>query len=1301
MPVNKALQKLFKEIEENCKSGYKARYNEKGELIKNVANLGLTKFGKAEVSRAGEYNGLAVEAMDEIKPILTNNRIIRALTFISEGNMQSAVRVLQLDEYYVKYGSGVVHYVIKSWLENNNFEIPDIIEKDATIKKDNELENFIVRNIHDSLHGKIKIVNIGTSLKGNSVVPEAWIGRIFKSGDDLHEHMDDLDWRKGKPPVSFCCVYSMTLIDESKWIGAKEIKSYNFNNKSYYVISCKLSGDNINSSVSHIDSKSFSKIKDNVTKYDSVNIDEKNSLIIIYDKRLFVAEPKYIKTANVGVLVSRLQKSIRRGSGCIKLLMNTVKNLNDAPHYNIPDQHFARVSGTRQLLWRSYITIIEDACPFVKPKDGIDLLDFCLLAIICNIETSLQLASNIVDKILRTLVLVQNSSKLWQWEKGSNKEKEYQLAEANDDVNRTVNSMITALNFMPMMAGDDRMLNQSIDYLKTNKNLLQTLPATKTTDLVKLSNSKIEEAATLAAFDMHCVPSILLLLQGSCPINPETKKFITTRDLSGFIWDYSSKLNFRVPEDMALKVEGYPLAVLNELNRIQKKLNGDTTTTIKFDMGKIEKDKSASLVKVTKIDEAAKRLGFLLLFGAKVRLSSEGKNKPSLEIIVSGTNEFPCKVKRTIEKDKYAFLEGKERFEGELRYVQKLSGGLAIHLEDPPIGYDWTFTKNKVKIRTELASSDDKTFKNKINFYVDDIKLDTFDAAKVLKPIDQVKSTKLDAQYTDIIKKATYQDPKTAGFEVNLLMRNIANTRFKIKNDVVYDWVDLVKKSPLLDEAWRQLYARIYIDNNSIQVGPIDRSGNKTHNSISFEYEGVFWRLLNMLAMLYPRVLTLSSEYKYDVNVCPEYFHMTNAVYDVVNRSRKISALTYPNVTITVKLWDHQEKSVSKMYDGIINHGKKGFGDASHVGAGKTLTAIGLLQRLYNYNKSKKINNYYGFLVMVPSTKLYKTWEDEIVKHSKGFNLLKQEANGDLNGEITVNTILLTTMGRMREHPVSHPWVITCIDECLSVQNQNALQTASAFVNVVASQYGVVMLSATFFRSRFDKLYYMLRMLKTGLPEQAEYLDAILAESMVCNITENDRKWITNIHKVKLTQALRLKYDKLVAQYSGPDYEKAYIELNKFINQSCPYTEYFKNTIKDIEKERSKAKILIFCKSKDEADEIAEYCDNVSRYPDKSKKHVVLSYAEGTYGLNDLVIYDTLLTRVPYPDFLPQMMGRLNRPGQQKDVLYLEYILIEHTIEEAALFRIQTANEFLTKYILPIGEFYKIAIEKSSVKKNK
>ena len=71
------------------------------------------------------------------------------------------------------------------------------------------------------------------------------------------------------------------------------------------------------------------------------------------------------------------------------------------------------------------------------------------------------------------------------------------------------------------------------------------------------------------------------------------------------------------------------------------------------------------------------------------------------------------------------------------------------------------------------------------------------------------------------------------------------------------------------------------------------------------------------------------------------------------------------------------------------------------------------------------------------------------------------------------------------------------------------------------------------------------------------------------------------------------------------------------------------------------------------------------------------------------------MSRPPEPDKLPQMKGRLDRPGQEKETLRLEYFLIEDTVEEGLLIRIEVANKFLNDYIMPLAKFYEIAVGKS------
>jgi hypothetical protein len=97
-------------------------------------------------------------------------------------------------------------------------------------------------------------------------------------------------------------------------------------------------------------------------------------------------------------------------------------------------------------------------------------------------------------------------------------------------------------------------------------------------------------------------------------------------------------------------------------------------------------------------------------------------------------------------------------------------------------------------------------------------------------------------------------------------------------------------------------------------------------------------------------------------------------------------------------------------------------------------------------------------------------------------------------------------------------------------------------------------------------------------------------------------------------------------------------------------------------------------------------------YPDKGT-HCIVTVSNGTYGLNDLTDYDTIVLRPPAPDILPQIKGRLDRPKQEKDTLFVEYFVMENSIEEGLILRMNIASAFMENYIMPLAKFYKISLD--------
>jgi hypothetical protein len=825
-------------------------------------------------------------------------------------------------------------------------------------------------------------------------------------------------------------------------------------------------------------------------------------------------------------------------------------------------------------------------------------------------------------------------------------------------------------------------------------------------DMLDNSIPNIELETRLVSYDMHCKPNMILQFQSELPYYKPTLEVYTTKEISSFIWEYSSKYNIRYRKHKLILDGTTKLNHINErlmtLRILQKML--DNNNNINIDLIN-RKNTYPELTNGNQPTLLESRIAFLLIFGQKVRLPRISNKEPSLEIIVAGNPQQPCRVKRVHNKSYSNYETGKVRYEGELRYINhmKKNNNIYITLPNPVDGYQWIFNTNKVHIWTELIKSNEEMLTNEILFYVNDIEVEPFNGSILLKPLQYpisrplkecnitydyvIRSLYLNCNKNTIIEMNKEYDRYNTTF--NNMLRYISNRRLVNNDYLIFDWLSYAKNSIVPNDIWKNIIVKLYNNyNNEIQIGPIDRRGHKMQHSISPKYEGMIMRFINMLSMLYPRVIIPKTELKYKlIKNVPEYNHLIDNLKELTTINNHKDKRRKIPIKIKTKLWNHQKITSDRIFNEITTMNRLGYADSSSVGSGKTLTAITTMSLIYNYNINKKELYHNGFLILLPTTKLYKTWKDEINKHSIGFHIVEQYSNGSLSNKIRKNTILITTLGRMRDHPIIENWQFVVIDECLSVQNKNALQTEEAWRQVMSSQYGVLMMSATFFRSRFDKLFYMIKMLRCGLPENKDYLDTILSESIVCHIPNKTRKWITNINKYNLEPNIQLQYNKLANQDIQSD--RLYNILSKFLYDNHNYVNCFESVINKL---GNNNRALIYARSKKEADDISNNINTVSRYPDKSKRHVVLSYAEGTYGLNDLVIYNTMITRPYYPDKMKQMMGRLDRPNQKCNVLNMEYILIGNTIEEAWLLRLEMANNFHKNHIMPLAEFYDLAV---------
>jgi len=233
-----------------------------------------------------------------------------------------------------------------------------------------------------------------------------------------------------------------------------------------------------------------------------------------------------------------LQKSIRRGN--VKSLKTALINLRFAKPYNNPELSYKLVTGTRQLIWRLFITIIEDVAIY-KSNKYLDIFDLVLFTKLCNnIKSNFILKDELFNKFLLLGTLMCQTNKVIDFRNYNGKHK-------YNPLNRTLFGLYLA-ELEPGMTGDKIMikkLKSVINYYDLDNAIFSDVSKMEdNNDLVKLS-----------AIDHHCYPQILILLQQLF----YNKKITECVDL---IWNESSQLNYRK----------HTINNLDQLNDTQQKI---------------------------------------------------------------------------------------------------------------------------------------------------------------------------------------------------------------------------------------------------------------------------------------------------------------------------------------------------------------------------------------------------------------------------------------------------------------------------------------------------------------------------------------------------------------------------------------------------------------------------------------------------------------------------------------------------------------------------------------------------------
>lgn len=1191
-----------------------------------IAITGCEKNSIIKLNRNGEYYGFSVKALEKIKPLFTSTNILQAIQFIIAENYDAVIRLFDVKDEYLLYGYDIIYYILSKWFTICKIDIGKTFTYKFSVKDIDERLK-LVRS--DTINVPLEIVNIGPN-----VVPSEWIGKQYKSGKELHAEIDKLEWRRGKAPVTYCCIYSMTKVNIE---NVKLTSNFSVNDSKVNVY-VQL---NKNHKAKFIDVKEI-KTK-NYVEYNTENA----NLFIFFDIKNHFIEKANLEKNSVGLSSSMLQKCIRHGSCSKKLVEETIQKLGRSKPYNLPEQQFLKVSGARQLFWRMFITCIEDFRYYYDEK-LINLFDILSLALICNKEPDYIISDELLlemKNLGKELCKADSEFDYHEW-------RTYKESEPKYEGNHFQKVIYLSYEFMPKMSGDGTMIKKYYDLLTKYQ------PKKITPNKNKISCIKCKNGLTClyTAVDIHSNPNMILKLQ-AC-INEK----LSTQEISSMVWELNSKFNNRKPKEITSDMVNSKFVKI--LYNIQKDYYNEYVPLYEYD--DTETKKTKSLMIKTELSQYNKRVLFLKLFGHVHRIPATKSTEKVLEVVFSYYDKIQIKY---VNSDEY--IKGEE-YEKNITRVYNYFENNKIKVYKPEClaGYEWIFEHMllEIGIINDVPVVFDKDKKYNLKW---------FDGSNVVKKLQVKKYDIPNKSDIEIINSLLYQEGDV--FDINMFV-----TKYKGKLIDLKQFILLDLNGKKTNELFKNVYVKILTSyDNFITLSQVSRTGERVDDSVDYYNEGKFWNILNLLKFCYYGAIKQTSEFKYKIKPdTVEYSIMMNDLKEIINDEEKINNKLEPRMLS--KLWVHQEETVNFVLSNI-KEGKTGFGDASNVGAGKSLTALTICCELYKlYNKNK-------VLVMLPTEKLYKTWTDEIDKHISNINYLTQNANGKLEGKIDENklNIFITTMGRNRNHPLNYNWLFLVIDECLTVQNKEAIQTMSSWKQSINSEYGVILLSATFFRTRFDKLLYMLKMLKCDLPETKDYLDTILCDSIKVNLPVNKRTWTEVLFKKEAPKKFYTGYNKIKEMELSN--ENKYIKLQKYIFDNINYVDIFDEYINIITEKDKKAKLLIYAKSKAEANSIAEL-KNVGLYPDISKKHVVVSLAHGTYGLNDLVGFNQILCRPPEPDKLPQMKGRLDRPGQNTNDLVINYIVIDKTIENGDYTRLELCNKFYSNHIMPLSEFYKIAL---------
>lgn len=1124
---------------------------------------------------------------------------------------------------------------------------------------------------------------------------QSLVGQQYRNGVEFHKAIDQLPHRIGKAPTTYAAIYSLTVRSPTTWISKDNMQGKLLAGqlKPMCVLYVRVWDTSVHVTVEYNTNKAL--LAD--YKYGFLPalirpeyiVKKMEGGMLLGLAEFHTAEPlnPKVTTMTTGLAQSLLQKAIRRQAKAAVTM--AVENLKHNGVSHRPDLQFSACSGTRQLLWRTVVSCLEDCQPFET------IWKLMALALVAHFDPNFRLSASLYQQVKDVALCLCDLNYCWDWplwckkrdsatRKARPKLRWQMPVSTLDQVTELV------LYHMPCLTADVDLLAALL--LAPTEEILSDLSLQP---LLPGDEERSQQALT-AAYDNHADPNIILLVQAEYPRVPE--QCVTTTNIAQVMWDYSSSVNYRKHvHTPSPKTK----SVLDTIQRVQMML--EVTPQLQFDPSCL---KVVDFFQVPELSMMERREGFLALFGETFHFKNE---KEHLLVTLCGTLESPCLVQSAVGHDPFSLLTGKKRKRGQDFYLRQMTDGFMISVPPAPIGRSWTFCGPRTKHCTIMIQHTPTTFKAKVTSdrMPKGLECDLFDATPLLEThlplhVYDLSSVKL---LKELVQEALYLGPFSChGALCNTLCQLGKQLRTMVTKHVCWNWGEVAEESSVSAEIWRYLlcklvacdYPTLVNQKALIDVNPVTRKGKAQDKAINYQLEGVMLRMLCLLCMLYPHLLKRRSKLRFEMTMDnPVYFHLLQSLEKLLLTKTEVPSILTPLPSMNFDngrgfAWPHQQQASERILENV-EKGMCGSADASKVGSGKTGTALMTVTALYKRNCDLGERSH-GVLFLVPTIPLIASTITEIKKHTLNFPVLSQKSNGQLCVESlplglhhafpdelldSEYTLVVTTLARARNHPFSKPWTLVVIDECTSVQNSGAIQTIRAWEQVVNSQYGVLLMSATFFRSRYDKLFFMIRMLRSPIPARESHLMALLHSRIICHVPKQRREWMLEHHAVQLSADTMQEYSKI--KESRQANMTLYVELVKLLAKKWdPVSSLVEATHKLIREGR---RPLVYAKTQKEKDKL------IQSLPAST---TILTVREGGFGLNLQKSCDALVTRPQPGDLLEQMKGRIDRPGQKQTTLVMVMVYAASTIEEVAVANIRICDGFIRQYLNPLSEEYQL-----------